>query len=255
VATPVTVDGATWGVLIALWDDPMPPADDTEERLANFAEMLDTAIGNAHSRDELAASRARVLAAGDDARRRVVRDLHDGAQQRLIHTTLTLKLAQQSLRERRSDAEALVTEALENAELATEELRELAHGILPSVLSRGGLRAAVAALAGRSSLPVDVEVTDERLPPDIEASAYFILAEAITNVVKHSRATRAVVKAAVDGGALRLEVSDDGVGGADLQGHGLVGIADRVDALGGQMEVERAGGGGTWLSVLLPLTG
>jgi signal transduction histidine kinase len=232
----------------------MPPAADTEKRLARFAEMLDTAIANAHSRDELAASRARVLAAGDDARRRVVRDLHDGAQQRLVHTTVTLKLAQQALREQRSDAEAFLTEALENAELATEELRELAHGILPSVLSRGGLRAAVAALAGRSGLPVDVEVTDERLRPDIEASAYFILAEAMTNVVKHARATRAVMKATVDGGMLTLAVRDDGVGGADLQGHGLIGIADRVDALGGRMKVERATGGGTGLTVQLPLT-
>jgi PAS domain S-box-containing protein len=255
VATPVTVDGATWGVLIALWDDPMPPADDTEERLANFAEMLDTAIGNAHSRDELAASRARVLAAGDDARRRVVRDLHDGAQQRLIHTTLTLKLAQQALREDRDGIEALVGEALENAERATEELRELAHGILPSVLSRGGLRPAVAALAGRSGLPVEVEVTDERLPPDVEASAYFILAEAITNVVKHARATRATASATIDSGVLTLEVRDDGVGGADLQGHGLVGIADRVDALGGRMEIGRTSDGGTSLTVRLPLAG
>ena len=254
VGAPVTVEGRRWGVLIALWEDPMPPAADTEKRLAGFAEMLDTAIANAHSRDELAASRARVLAAGDDARRRVVRDLHDGAQQRLVHTTVTLKLAQQALREQRSDAEAFLTEALENAELATEELRELAHGILPSVLSRGGLRAAVAALAGRSGLPVDVEVTDERLRPDIEASAYFILAEAMTNVVKHARATRAVMKATVDGGMLTLAVRDDGVGGADLQGHGLIGIADRVDALGGRMKVERATGGGTALTVQLPLT-
>jgi len=253
VAAPVTVEGRTWGVLVALWADPVPPADDTEQRLSDFAEMLDTAIANAHSRDELAASRARVIAAGDEARRRVVRDLHDGAQQRLIHTTLTLKLAQQALREDREGVGELVGEALENAERATEELRELAHGILPSVLSRGGLRPAVAALAGRTSLPIEVEVTGERLPPDVEASAYFILAEAITNVVKHARATRATARATIEGGVLTLEIRDDGVGGADLQGHGLIGIADRVAALGGRMEVGRTGDGGTGLTVRLPL--
>ena len=113
----------------------------------------------------------------------------------------------------------------------------------------------IEALARRASLPVDVEVTDVRLPPEIEASAYFILAEAMTNVVKHARATRAVVKAMVDGGALTLEVRDDGIGGVDLQGHGLVGIADRVDALRGRMTVERTPGGGTGLAVRLPLTG
>jgi PAS domain S-box-containing protein len=255
VAAPVTVEGRTWGVLVALWEDPTPPADDTEERLAGFAEMLDTAIANAHSRDELAASRARVITAGDDARRRVVRDLHDGAQQRLIHTTLTLKLAQRALREDRDGVDELLTEALENAERATEELRELAHGILPSVLSRGGLRAAVVALAGRTSLPVEVDVTDERLAPDLEASAYFILAEAITNVVKHARATRATATASIEDGVLTLEVRDDGIGGADLEGHGLLGIADRVDALGGRMEIGRTSDGGTGLTVRLPLTG
>ena len=238
VAAPVVVDGRTWGVLAAIWADREPPPDDTEERMASFAELLDTAIANADSRDQLTASRARVLAAGDDARRRVVRDLHDGAQQRLVHTIVTLKLAQQALHEDRSDAEALLAEALGTAERATAEVRELAHGILPSVLTHGGLRAGVDAFVSRLDLPVDVDVSSERLPPDIEASAYFIVAEALTNVVKHARATRATVRAAVDDGVLTLEVRDDGVGGADPDGHGLVGIADRVDALGGRLRIE-----------------
>jgi signal transduction histidine kinase len=254
VGAPVVVDGRTWGVLAAIWEDREPPPDDTEERMASFAELLDTAIANADSRDQLTASRARVLAAGDDARRRVVRDLHDGAQQRLVHTIITLKLAQQALHADRSDAETLLAEALGTAERATAEVRELAHGILPAVLTHGGLRAGVDAFVSRLDLPVELDVSSERLPPDIEASAYFIVAEALTNVVKHARATRATVRAAADDGVLTLEVRDDGVGGANPEGHGLMGIADRVDALGGRLRIESTDGDGTVLAARLPLS-
>jgi PAS domain S-box-containing protein len=253
VGAPVVVDGRTWGVLVAIWEERGPPPDDTEERMASFAELLDTAIANADSRDQLTASRARVLAAGDDARRRVVRDLHDGAQQRLVHTIITLKLAKRAVHENRSDADVILAEALSNAERAKAELRELARGILPSVLTRG-LRAGVESIASRLDLPVEVEVSSERLPPDIEASAYFIVAEALTNVVKHARATRATVWAAADDGVLTLEVRDDGVGGANPDGHGLLGIADRVDALGGQLRIESTDGDGTVLAARLPLS-
>ncbi|WP_051324528.1 GAF domain-containing protein [Candidatus Solirubrobacter pratensis] len=252
VAAPVVVDGRIWGMLAAIWTDHGPPPDDTEERMATFAELLDTAIANADSRVQLTASRARVLAAGDDARRRVVRDLHDGAQQRLVHTVVTLQLAQQAFNEDPGDAEAFVAQALSNAEQATAELRELARGILPFVLTHGGLRAGVDAVVARLDLPVDVDVLNERLPPDIEASAYFIVAEALTNVVKHARATRATVTAAVDDGVLTLQVRDDGVGGANPEGHGLVGIADRVDALGGRLRIESTHGEGTVLAAWLP---
>ena len=254
VAAPVVVDGRTWGVLAAIWTDRGPPPDDTEERMASFAELLDTAIANADSRDQLTASRARVLAAGDEARRRFVRDLHDGAQQRLVHTTVTLKLAQHALPENPSQAEAHVAEALSVAERATAEVRELSHGILPSVLTRGGLRAGVRAFVSRLDLPVDVDVLSERLPPDIEASAYFIVAEALTNVVKHARAMRATVWAALDDGVLTLEVRDDGVGGANPEGHGLVGIADRVDAIGGRLRIDSTDGDGTVLTARLPVS-
>jgi signal transduction histidine kinase len=248
------VDGRTWGVLVGTWADREPPPENTEERLASFAELLDTAIANADSRDQLTASRARVLAAGDSARKHVVRDLHDGAQQRLVHTIVTLKLAQQALHEDRSEAEGLMSEALASAEHATGELRELARGILPTVLTRGGLLAGIGAFVARLPLPVEVEVPRERLPPDIEASAYFIVAEALTNVVKHARATRASVMAALEDGGLSLEVRDDGVGEADPNGHGLVGIADRVDALGGRLRIESKSGGGTVLAARLPLS-
>jgi signal transduction histidine kinase len=253
VGAPVVVDGRTWGVLAAIWAERRPPPDDTEERMARFAELLDTAIANADGRDQLTASRARVLAAGDEARRRVVRDLHDGAQQRLVHTIVTLKLAQRAVHENRSDADVLLAEALGNAERATAELRELAHGILPSVLTRG-LRAGVDSIASRLDLPVEVDVSSERLPPDIEASAYFIVAEALTNVVKHARATRATVRATLDDGVLTLEVRDDGVGGANPAGHGLMGISDRVDALGGRLRIESTDGDGTVLAARLPLS-
>jgi PAS domain S-box-containing protein len=252
VGAPVVVDGRTWGVLAAIWGDGEPPPDGAEERMAGFAELLDTAIANADSRDQLTASRARLLAAGDDARRRVVRDLHDGAQQRLVHTIVTLKRAQQALHEDGSDAETLLAEAVGTAERATADLRELAHGVLPSVLTHGGLRTAVDALVSRMDLDVDVDVKRARLPPDIEASAYFIVAEALTNVVKHARATRAQVWAAADEGVLTVEVSDDGAGGANPGGHGLVGIADRVDALGGWLRIESPEGKGTVLTAGLP---
>jgi PAS domain S-box-containing protein len=253
VAAPVVVEGRTWGVLAAIWTDRGPPPEDTEERLTRFAELLGTAIANADSRDQLTASRARVLAAGDEARRRVVRDLHDGAQQRLVQTIITLKLAQQALREDRSDAEGRLAEALGTAKRATAEVRELAHGILPSVLTHGGLRAGLDAFVSRLDLLVDVDVSSARLPRDIEASAYFIVAEALTNVVKHAQATRATVRSAADDGVLTLEVRDDGVGGANPDGHGLVGIADRVDALGGRLRIESPDGGGTVLAARLPL--
>jgi PAS domain S-box-containing protein len=254
VAAPIVVDGRLWGVTIASWTGEESPPGDTEERMAQFAELLDTAIANADSRDQLTASRVRLLAEGDEARRRVVRDLHDGAQQRLVHTIVTLKLAQRSLRQKDGDAESLIGEALEHAERGNAELRELAHGILPSVLTRGGLQAGVDAFVSRLDLPVQVEVPVERFPVEIEASAYFIVAEALTNVVKHSHAGHAEVRASAHDGTLHVEVRDDGIGGADPDGHGLVGIGDRATALGGRLKVKSPAGGGTLVAATLPLT-
>jgi signal transduction histidine kinase len=222
--------------------------------MEQFATLLDTAIANADARDQLNASRARLVTEGDKARRQVVRDLHDGAQQRLVHTLVTLKLAKRAFREDGGcrKAEELVVEALQHVERANAELRELAHGILPAVLARGGLRAGIQAFVERVGIPVDVDVPVERLPADIEASAYFIIAEALTNVVKHSGATRAEVRAQLADGRLRLEISDDGIGGADPNGHGLLGIADRAAALGGRLDVETTAGG-TVVSATLPI--
>jgi signal transduction histidine kinase len=254
VSAPITVEGRLWGLITASWKGDASPPADTEERMVRFAQLLETAIANADSRDQLTASRARLLAAGDEARRRVVRDLHDGAQQRLVHTIVTLKLAQRALRLQDPEAPSLVAEALAQAEQGNAELRELAHGILPSTLTSGGLRAGVDAVVARLDLPVQVDVPGERFPAEIEASAYFIVVEALTNVVKHSRASSARVKISDEHGMLHVEVRDNGVGGADQDGHGLVGINDRVTALGGQLNVESCLNRGTRVAATLPVT-
>jgi GAF domain-containing protein len=254
VGSPIVVDGRLWGAMIAATrtDEPMPA--DTELRIEEFTELVATAISNMQARSDLAASRARLVTAGDEARRRVVRDLHDGAQQRLVHTIVTLKLAQRSFRDGDGKAVSLLGEALEQAKRGNEELRELAHGILPAVLTRGGLRAGVDAVVTRVDLPVAVDVPAERFPADIEASAYFIVAEALTNVVKHSNAQSAEVRTSVEDGMLHVEVRDNGIGGADPDGHGLLGMTDRVTALGGRLKVESPAGGGTLVAATLPLS-
>jgi signal transduction histidine kinase len=252
IGVPILVEGRVWGSMSAGWtrEEPLPGM---EARLTQFTELVDTAIANADSRAELAASRARVLAAADDARRRVVRDLHDGAQQRMVHTILTLQLATRALREHDATAESLVAEALDQAVQANADLRELAQGILPSVLTQGGLLAGVNTLVSRIDLSVTVDVSSQRLPPAIEASAYFVIAEALTNVIKHSKAQEAVVHAGVEGSVLLVEVRDDGVGGANRDGAGLVGLDDRVAALGGALRVESPRGGGTLIAATLPV--
>lgn len=253
VGAPVVVAGQVWGILTASWRMGSEPPVDAEQRLLEFAELVDTTIANADSRSQLTESRARMLSAADEARRRVVRDLHDGAQQRLVHTIITLKLAQRALGEDPERVGSLLSEALDQAEHGNADLRELAHGILPSVLTRGGLRAGVDSVVARLDLPVTMDVTSERLPPEIEASGYFIIAEALTNVVKHARATKTTVRAAISDSTVHIEVRDDGVGGADRDGHGLTGLSDRAAALGGSLRIESPDGGGTALIAQLPL--
>jgi signal transduction histidine kinase len=254
VGVPIVVDGRLWGLAIANWSDRSPPAD-TEERMAQFAELLDTAIANADGRDQLRASRARLLTTADEVRRRVVRDLHDGAQQRLVQTVATLRLAQREMRRGKLDqADALVAAALEQARVGNAELRELAHGILPAALTRGGLPAGLAALRSRLDVPVLMDVPNERFAPEIEASAYFTVAEALTNVVKHAHAGEARVRVAVSDGRLNIEVRDNGAGGADPAGHGLVGMSDRVTALGGRLQITSPPGRGTVVTAILPVS-
>jgi signal transduction histidine kinase len=254
VATPIVVDGRLWGTMTAYWTDRVA-APDMVARLEQFTELVATAIANAESRAALTASRARVVATADETRRRIERDLHDGAQQRLVYTVVTLKLARRALAAGETGSfERRVEEALEHAERANAALRELVHGILPASLSRGGLRAAVAALVARAPIEVRVDVTDERFDPGLEATAYFIVAEALTNVFKHANATRAHVRATVEGGVLEVEVGDDGGGGAHLNGSsGLLGLSDRTAAAGGELAIESPPGGGTTVTARLPV--
>jgi signal transduction histidine kinase len=254
VGCPIVVAGRIWGVIAASTTRAAPFPPDTETRIADFTELVATALANAESRAEIVASRARVVAAADEARRRVVRDLHDGAQQRLVHTVLTLSLAQQAVAESDAGARELLAEALAYAEKGHEELRELAHGLLPAALTQGGLRDGVEALVSGLRIPSVVAVPDGRLPAEIEASAYFVVAEALTNVTKHARAEHVEVTAAIDDGALRVDVCDDGIGGARLEGSGLLGLRDRVTAFGGELHVASPPGGGTRLTATLPLS-
>jgi signal transduction histidine kinase len=204
--------------------------------------------------DEQAVLRRRLVTDADAVRRQVVRDLHDGTQQRLVQAIITLKLALRAVRANDASAERLVCDALEQAQNANVELRELAHGILPQVLIRGGLRAGVEAVVDRLDLPVQVHVRAERFAAEIEASAYFIVAEALTNVVKHGNASRAEVTTTAEGDTLVVEIRDDGIGGADVEGDGLMGLRDRSTALGGRLSVKSPPGEGTVLTAVLPLS-
>jgi signal transduction histidine kinase len=252
VGAPVVVEGRTWGGIVAATRQGERLPADTESRIRQFTQLVATAIANIQTRADLAASRARIVEATDDERRRVVRDLHDGAQQRLVHTVVTLKLAQRALA-RNKDGAALVNEALDHAQRATDELRELSHGILPAVLTLGGLRAGVEALASRTPVPVDVDVSVGRLSATIEATAYFVVAEALTNVAKHARAGSAAVTARIEHDTLRVDVRDDGVGGARPDGSGLLGLRDRLATLDGVLRVESPADGGTLVGADIPL--
>jgi PAS domain S-box-containing protein len=252
VASPIVVEGRRWGAMTVQSQEPLPL--DTEKRLEKFTELVATAIANADSKSELAASRRRIVAASDEARRRIERDLHDGTQQRLV--TLMLQLA--AVREAAPTGEVLIAELSRvECELASalDELREMSRGIHPSILSEGGLGPALRALARRSTIPVALDVTTKRrLAEPIEAAAYFVASEALANATKHAQASRIDVSLAPRDGVLLLSIRDDGVGGADSgQGSGLVGLHDRVEALGGTIRIESPPGAGTLLVVALPL--
>jgi signal transduction histidine kinase len=254
VGTPIIVEGRLWGLMVVGSTVAPSLPGNIEARLGSFTELVATAIANAEGRSALAASRVRIVAAADESRRRIERDLHDGAQQRLVQAVIMLKLALRALSNTDANAEELLAEALLHAEQANAELRELAHGILPAALTRGGLRAGVDALVSRVSLPVSVDVPGHRLPAGVEATAYFVVSEALTNVLKHAGAARAGVTARVEAGNLRVEVSDDGVGGArGDHGTGLGGLEDRVSALDGRLVVDSPAGGGTRVCALLPV--
>lgn len=259
-AVPITVEGKTWGALtISFSSSPVPPAaevnpdDRMADKLEKLAALAAAAIANAENRAQLTASRARVVATADETRRRLQRDVHDGAQQRLVQTVLTLKLARAAAGSGQPTDE-LVEEALQNAERATIELRDLVHGILPASLTRGGLRSGVESLIADIPMSVQLHFSAPRLPSRTEITAYFIVAEALTNVVKHAAATCAIVRIGSDEGRVSIEVSDDGRGGADAAlGSGLTGLLDRVETVEGTLTVSSPPGAGTTLRASLPV--
>jgi signal transduction histidine kinase len=249
----VVVEGQVWGALIAGTDEPEPLPAGTERRLARFAELIATAVSNATARSELLASRTRIVEAADEQRRRVVRDLHDGAQQRLIHAVMTLQLAH-AREGAPPELSRFVGDALEDTRAAIEELRELAHGLHPAILTHRGLAAAVEALADRAPLPVHIDIPEERFPASMESAAYFIAAEALTNVTKYANASTASVTATSSPDSLLLTIHDDGTGGAILSpGSGLSGLRDRVSALEGTLTIDSPPGRGTSIRAELPL--
>ena len=252
VGVPIRVDRRLWGIMIVASAREEPLATDTEERLARFTDLVATAIANAEARAEVVASRARIVAAGDEARRRIERDLHDGIQQRLVTQALMLN----SIRDRvPADVRADVDELSEELAITREELRDLSQGVHPSILVEVGL-GAIRALARRSPLPVRVQLRAEgRLPSSVEITAYYVAAEALTNAAKHANASTVDILLEEANGTLTVQVRDDGGGGADAsRGSGLTGLRDRVEAVGGSMTLDSAAGVGTVLTVLLPVT-
>jgi signal transduction histidine kinase len=234
------------------------PAD-TERRLVDFTELIATAIANAESRSALAASRARVVAA-DETRRRIERDLHDGLQQRLVSQRLVslgleLRLAQSEVAAVAPASGQELSRVAEELNGAIDDLREISRGIHPAVLSEGGLGPALRTLARRSAVPVDLELAaEDRLPEPVEVAAYYVVSEALTNTTKHARASHARVTVQQRDSVLWLSVGDDGVGGAEpARGSGLIGLRDRVEALGGSIQVTSRSGEGTVIAVELPL--
>jgi signal transduction histidine kinase len=229
-------------------------SDRRELRIGKFSGLVTLALGNAEAREQLAASRARIVHAGDTERRRLERDLHDGAQQRLVSLSLALSLARGKLRDDPSGAAELLDRASEELRNALDELRELARGIHPAVLTDRGLGAALEALATRSSVPVELDsVPAERLPPAVEVAAFYVVSESLANVAKYAEASAAKVAVWCDNGVALVKVEDDGIGGADIGGgSGLRGLCDRVEALGGRLRVQSPPGGGTRVTAELP---
>jgi signal transduction histidine kinase len=254
VASPITVEGRLWGVVSASTTR-APFAPGTTDRMADFTELVATAVGNAQSRADLAASRARIVAAADQTRRRIERDLHDGTQQRLVALGLELRLAQSVVPPGLAGLESELGRIAGDLGEVIGDLRETARGIHPAILSEGGLGPALKTLARRAAIAVELDAgAVDRLPEAVEVAAYYLVSEALTNATRHAQASVAEVAAEVSGGTLRVRVRDDGAGGADpLRGSGLIGLKDRVEALGGTFAVHSPAGGGTIVSCELPV--
>ncbi len=252
-AAPIVVAGTLWGAIAIASEDPLPP--DAESRLGDFCELASLAVASAQVREDLIASRARLVRAGDEQRRKLERNLHDGAQQRLVSVALKLRVAKARLGPDATAAADLLDEASRELDTGLAELRDLARGLHPAVLGDHGLPRALDALASRIPLLLDLDIpSEERFPEHIEATAYYIVSESLTNVTKHAEATGATVIVRRDGDVVRCEVSDDGRGGADqTKGTGILGLRDRAEAAGGTLTVVSPPGRGTVVSAVLPL--
>ena len=255
VGAPVKLGGRLWGAIVAATAAPEPLPGEAEKRLCDFAELVSQALANADAREKLATSRARIVEAGDAERRRLERNLHDGAQQRLVALALHLRLVEAAMKDDPARARALLAGAHAQLDEALDELRELARGIHPAILTDRGLGPALAALVTRAPVPVELaDLPARRLPEPVEAAAYYVVAEAITNAAKYAQASNVSVSIHRSDGRAVVRVEDDGVGGADAgHGSGLRGLADRLEALDGRLHVESPPNRGTRIEAEIPL--
>ena len=257
--------GVCGGAIFAGSTLEQPPLPDTEARLASFTELVATAIANAESRAELMASRARIVAAADETRRRIERDLHDGTQQQLVSLMLDIRTVEADVRAVHAtvppalaELEGSLARIAERAESVFDHVREISQGIHPAILSEQGLTPALRALARRSAVPVELDLrTGRRLPGQVEVAAYYVVSEALANAAKHARASAVHVELDVPDvpdATLRLAIRDDGIGGADpAKGSGLTGLHDRIEAVGGTLDVTSPAEGGTTLLIKIPV--
>ncbi len=257
LGAPIVVEGRPWGLIVAAWTHQQPASAGAEARMAQFTELVATAVANAESRAELTASRGRVVAAADETRRRIERDLHDGTQQRLVTLAIELHLAHAEVPPELVEVRAQLAQIAERLRGATAELQEIARGIHPAILSRGGLTPALTTLARRSSVPVELDSRiNGRLPDGVEVAAYYVVSEALTNAAKHAQASVVHIAVQAEDSTVALVVRDDGLGGADpRRGSGLIGLRDRVEALGGTIEITSNAGNGTSLLAKFPIEG
>jgi signal transduction histidine kinase len=256
VGAPIIVEGRVWGVMLVGTSTRTLPSD-TGARLAAFTDLLSTAIANAESRAELAASRARVVAAADETRRRIERDLHDGTQQRLISLAIEMRAAEAKVPADFAEHRAIFSHAVKGLAETLKDLQEISRGIHPAILSKGGLEPAIKSLARRSAVAVELDLqVDRRLPQQIEVAAYYVVSEALNNVAKYAHASLVHVGVHASDAVLELVVRDDGIGGADpTRGSGLIGLRDRVEALGGTITIAGDLGEGTSVVARIPLDG
>ena len=255
VGAPIMSGTRVWGAAVVGSSRPEAFPPNAEQRVRDFADLITIAIANAEAHAELSASRARIVTAADDTRRRIERDLHDGAQQRLVSLGLKLRLAEESVPPEQTALREQISDVVTGLAGVSDELREISRGIHPAILSKGGLGPALKTLARRSAVPVELDVTLPRHMRDyVEVAGYYVAAEALTNVTKHARASEVHLAAKAESNYLCLSIRDNGIGGADIgKGSGLIGLVDRVEALGGQIALTSLVGDGTSLVVKIPL--